>query len=237
MNTFEEGSRRDAEASFRVVAAVRRSFALCVPFVPRSYIDDSRQGVDALCTSEWDFLSQTMGRTVHSLVHSLPPDDAMRHLGADAELEPQLGADLVMPTTENLELDVDYVPVSRPAVSGAADLIRSAAGVLDAGDVARRLALLALRLPDLRGDLPPEHHDRAPSPHMFQARQEAYLASEDAYRWLMWRRSGYLLGDDPEGLRVVSTWAHIVDRALSGHGFDTGIIDRSQANLAIDRPF
>lgn len=237
MNLFNEGFRRDTEAAFRVAAMVRRSFALCVPFAPRSYVDESLQGIDALCTSEWDFLAQTMGRVIHSLVHSLPPDDAMRNLETGAELVPQLGADLVIPTTENLEFDVDYVPAARPAAQGAADLIRTASGVLDSGDVARRLALTALRLPDISGELPTEHGDRAPSPDLLRARQDAYLAAEDAYRWLMWRRASYLLGDDPEGVRVISTWAHIVDRALAGFGFDTGIIDRSRENLAIDRPF
>lgn len=237
MSLFDEDVQRDGEMPFRVAAIVRRSLAMAVPFAPRSYIDDSRQDMDALCTSEWDFVVQTVGRAVHSLAHSLPPDDAMRSLAPEDGLSPHLGADLVIPTSEDLELDIDYIPASRPAVAGADRVVREAAAADDPGEVSTWLARRALGDDATEGKLPAEHFDRAPAPVMFTARRSVYLAAEDAYRWLMWRRMSYLMGDDPEGVRVISTWAHIVDRALSGQGFDTGLADRSRDDLAIDRPF
>lgn len=221
MSPYDEDAQ-PGKTPFRVAAIVRRSLAIAVPLAPRSYIDDSRRDLEELCRTDWDFVTQTIGRSLHSLVHSLPAEDAMRTLRPGEDLSPSLGYDLVIPTSDDLELDVDYLPASRPAEPGAAQLLRLSAGSVGADDV---VAALAARTPDGGA--------AAPTTDEETARQSAYLAAEDAYRWLLWRRTAYLLGEDPEGVRVVSTWAHILDRTVAGEEIDTAIIERLHEDLAI----
>lgn len=48
---------------------------------------------------------------------------------------------------------------------------------------------------------------------LYARRRATMLAAEDTYRWVLGRRYAYLMGDDPEGVWLVSVW--VVDTFIA----------------------